>query len=86
MKDVTQTPKHRESKDNSVIGSGNSRRRKDRADTNEEKKRSREEDMEISKWWPSLAIFFKPMLTIQVHKLTQTMDEWEIGLAVIAKP
>ena len=22
----------------------------------------------------------------QVHKLTQTMDEWEIGLAVIAEP
>ena len=86
MKDVTQTPKHRENKDNSVIGSANSHRQKDRADTNEEEKRSREEDMEISKWWPSRAIYFKPMLTIQVHKLTQTMDEWEIGLAVIAEP
>ena len=32
-----------------------------------------------------VAIYFKPMLTIQVHKLTQTMDEWEIGLAVIAE-
>ena len=86
MMDVTQTTLHRENKDNPVIGSANSHRQKDRADTNEEEKRGPKEDLEISKLWHSRAIYFKPMLTIQIHKVTQTMDEWEIGLAVIAEP
>ena len=78
MKDVTQTPKHRENKDNSVIGSANSHRQKDRADTNEEEKRSREEEMEISKWWPSRAIYFRPMLT----RYTSSHKQWTNGKLV----